>query len=353
MLVRGSKERIGHSRPPWEKWPASVLLFAIVSLLVMVFALTLDRTYLTDQANYLQNFSEAPTLDWLKSLLEGGTALRDMIIGLFSEEFLWHLWTTVWGFMLTPAAAVLILVGLLNILIVLSAWNLPNPSLGVLLWVAVPVGFADIGLLQLRQGFAFAVALWIAIRLRRPILGMLLAAMIHTTFAVAFVFAVVARFFRKRPLIALIVSCLIAFAGAYAGRLIFDAFGGRRLTIYSVSEGATSLNYVFGGLVAIIPSVYWLMTSPTTGEESEPERVISVLAVVHVGCTVFTLFSFFLFPIGTGRIGYMSQLLLIPILPSLQLRPNRAVNFGILSFMLVYVVYLIGRSYLTGAYELI
>lgn len=328
-----------------------MLLFATVSLFMMVFALALNRTYLMDQINYLRTFADAPTLDWLSTLTEGGSALRDTIIGLFSEEFLWNIWTTVWGFLLEPSAAVLLLVGLLNMLIVLSAWNLPNRTLGVLLWIAIPVGFADIGLLQLRQGFAFAVALFVAIRYRRAILGMLLAAMIHTTFAVALVFAIVARFFRKRPFAALIVSSFIAFAGAYAGRLLFDVFGGRRLLVYSVSQGATSLNYVFGGLVAIVPSIYWLMTSPRIGEEGESESVISVLAVVHFGCTVFTIFSFFLFPIGTGRIGYMTQLLLIPILSSLKSRPNRAFNFGIMSFMLVYVVYLIGSGYSTGAYR--
>lgn len=345
-----SGQRVQRVRLPWEKWPAGVLLFATVSILMLVFALSLDRTYMVDQVNYLKNFSEAPTLDWLKTLLEGGTVLRDAMIALLSEELLWHLWATFWGSLLEPGMAVLMLVGVLNLLVVLSARYLPNPTLGVFLWIAIPVGFADIGLVQLRQGFAFGIALFVAIRYRRAVLAMLLAAMIHTTFAVAFVFAVIARIFRQRPLVALAVSTLIAFAGAYAGRVLFDAFGGRRLLIYSVSEGATSLNYVFGGLVAIVPSVYWLMTSPRSGAESERESVISALAVVHAGCTVFTIFAFFLFPIGTGRIGYVSQLFLIPILPALSLRPNRAVNLGIFSFMLVYVVYLIGSGYSTGAY---
>lgn len=352
MLASESNGSVANGRRlPWEKWPAGVVLFALISILLMVFALTLDRTYLIDQGSYLQNFSEGPTLDWLHDLLSGGSVLRDAVIGLFSEEFLWHVWTTVWGFLLEPAAAVLLLVGLLNILIVLSAWRLPNPTLGVILWIALPTAFADIGLLQIRQGFAFAVVLFLAIRYRRPVLGMLIAAMIHTTFAVGFVFAIVARVFRRRPFVALAIAVAIAFAGAYAGKILFDAFGGRRLLVYSVSEGATSLNYVFSGLVAMIPSVYWLAT--VAGEESEQENVISNLAVVHIGCTTFTLFSFFLFPIGTGRIGYMSQLLLIPILPALTLRASRRVNLGIVGVMLVYVIYLVARAYGAGAYEVL
>lgn len=340
------------NRLAWEQWPANTLLFAMICLFMMTFALTLNRAYLTDQANYIANFTEAPTLDWLHTLYEGRGLLIRAVIVLFSAEFLWNVWTTVFGYLFDPTTAVLLLVGILNGLMVLSARRIEGSVLAIALWILIPHGFAETGLLQLRQGFAFAVMLFFAVVLLRPVVGGLIAAMVHTTFAVAFVFAVIARVFRRRPFLALTVTIVVAFSGAYAGRVLFDMFGGRRLLEYSVSQGAGSLNamYVVGGLAAMVPSVYWLLTSPLSAVEDPYERIISTLAVVQIGCTAFTLFSFFMFPLGAGRVGYLTDLLLIPILPSLSRRPNRVLNLSVLSLMLIYVAYLIGRSYVIGAY---
>jgi len=334
-----------------EKRPASLLLFFVLVLAVMAFALTLDRTFLMDQQNYLALFREAPTLEWTTTFAEGGSFIKDLIVGLFSEEFLWHVWTTIFGYLLDPYTAVVVLVGALNGLIVLAAKKLPSPTLAIVLWIAIPVGLADIGLLQLRQGFAFAIMLFVALRYSKPTLGAFIAAMVHTTFTVAFAFAFIGWMFRKQPISALCAILIAAFAGAYGGGVLFDMFGGRRLLEYTASEGATSLNYVFAGLILVGPSVHWILTSPLEARELFPERVLTSLAFIHVGATMFTIFSFFFFPLGAGRVGYLTELMLIPMLPALALRRGRPLTLWVASSVGLYLVYLVGESYLTGVYR--
>jgi hypothetical protein len=340
------------SASPVAQAPASQLLFVLYALLVVAFSLLIDRSFLMDQQNYIDNFSEAATLDWLRAWSEEESLLRGAITQLFSEELLWRIWTTLLGLTFDPATAVLLTVCVLNGLLILAAWRSDGPSLALALWLIVPVGFAVTGLLQLRQGFGFAVMLYIAMRWRSPIVAALIAGMIHTTFAVAFVFAVVAWVFRSRPWLALLAVVALAFSGAYAGGVLFEMFGGRRLLTYSTTEGVTSINYVFGGLLCILPSLYWLMTTSRIEQQLQESRILSSLALIHVGATAFTLFSFFLFPLGAGRIGYLTQLLLIPLLPSLRQRRHHPAALAIFGLLMLYLVYLTGKSYVEGVYEI-
>jgi hypothetical protein len=128
-------------------------------------------------------------------------------------------------------------------------------------------------------------------------------------------------------------------------------FGGRRLATYSVNEGATSINYVFGGLLCILPSIYWLFTSRPEDRGGQ-SGALADLALIHVGTTAFTLFSFFIFPLGAGRVGYLSQLLLIPILPSVIHRRSGGVALGLSSLLLLYVLYLIGKACTDGTFDI-
>src|SRR5882762_11322130 len=211
------------------------------------YALGIDRTFLIDQPNYLDNFAEAPTLDWLHALFQQDSGIKGLIIGAFSEEILWQAWATALGFVLSPALAVVATVCVLNLLVVWSVARLANPVLPVIVWILVPVGFAVTGLLQLRQGFASAVMLCIALRMNRPVLGALIAAMIHATFALALPFSVIAWLSGRRQLLALLLAAGLALAAAYLGGMLFEMLGGRRIHVYSVNEAeSNSILYVFG-----------------------------------------------------------------------------------------------------------
>src|SRR5438270_3173623 len=154
-------------------------------------AIGIDRTFIIDQANYVNNFAWDPSLEWADDLIPQGFSPKSLIVGVFSEEALWHVWTTSLGSLLEPTTAIVVTVCVLNLLIALSVVRLADPVLPLLLWLVLPVGFVVTGLSLLRQGFALAVMLYIALRLDRPVLGTLLAAMIHSTFAVALPFAIV------------------------------------------------------------------------------------------------------------------------------------------------------------------
>ena len=67
------------------------------------------------------------------------------------------------------------------------------------------------------------------------------------------------------------------------------------------------------------------------------DPTLTNLAVVHVGVIAFTVFSFFIFPLGAGRIGYLTMLLLVPIIPTIRRRHSvsGAMLYGLL---LVYLV---------------
>jgi hypothetical protein len=336
----------------WQEQPAALLAWALIVAVMLGCALGIDRTFIIDQANYVNNFSWDPSLDWTHDLFPQGLSLKSLVIAVFSEEALWHVWTTSLGSLLEPTTAVLVTVCVLNLLIALSVVRLADPVLPLLLWLLMPVGFAIIGLSVLRQGFALAVMLYIALRLNRPVLATLVAAMIHTTFAIALPFAFIGAVCGRRRWLAVVLAVGLAFAAAYIGGTLFGALGGRRLKTYSVNEAeATSALYVIGALVCSLPSVLRLTRAAPSGEPAALNRTLANLAVMHVGIIAFVVTSFFVFPLGTGRVGYLSILLLIPMLPTLRRRDNW---IGMLAFCLVvlYLIYLAVKAYLDGAYDI-
>jgi hypothetical protein len=315
------------------------------------YAVGIDRIFLIDQSNYLENFAEAPTLEWLNRIVQDGWNLRTLTVGLFSEEALWQVWATVLGTILSPSAAVVATVCALNLLIALSVVRLRDPAFPLLLWILLPVGFADTGLLQLRQGFALAVMLYITLRFDRPVLATLIAAMIHTTFVLAFPLVVIAWFCRRQHLLGILLAAGAAFVAAYLGGMLFETFGGRRLATYNVTDTqATSILYVFGALLCSLPSLHRLLTEEAADEPAATRGTLATLAVLHVGVCAFAIFSFFLFPLGAGRVGYLIMLLLIPILPSMR-RHDSVVGMGIFATLLLYLVYLVVKTYAEGTYD--
>jgi hypothetical protein len=134
--------------------------------------------------------------------------------------------------------------------------------------------------------------------------------------------------------------------------MLFDLFGGRRLEIYDVYQSETnSILYVFGGLLCALPSLHRLLTEPAPDETSAANRTLTNLAVIHTGVIAFTATSFFVFPLGAGRIGYLIMLLLIPILPTMHRRSSvsGAIIFAALA---VYLVYVALKTGLEGTYDI-
>ena len=340
------------SVPAWQLQSAALLAWALLVVLMLGGAIGIDRTFVIDQANYLNNFAWDPSLQWVEHLMPGGFSLKSLIVGVFSEEVLWHIWTTSLGSLLEPTTAIIITVCVINLLIALSVVRLPDPVLPLLIWLVLPVGFAATGLSLLRQGLAFAVMLYIALRRNRPVLGTLVAAMIHTTFLLALPFAVIAWLFRRKRLFALSVSAGLGFFVAYVGGMLFAAFGGRRLNTYGVNETeATSILYVIGALLCSLPSIFRLLTPASSGETAVQSRTLATLALMHVGIIAFVATSFFVFPLGAGRVGYFATLLLIPILPTMR-RRDSVIGMLLFAVLMLYFVYLAIKAYLDGGYDI-
>ena len=337
---------------PWTSQPAAKLAWLVFVMVMAVYAVGIDRTFLIDQANYLENFAEGPTLTWADRLVQDGWNLRTLFVGLFSEEVLWQVWTTILGTFLSPQAAVVATVCALNLLIAFAVVRLRDPAFPLLLWLLLPVGFAETGLLQLRQGFGFAVMLYVILRFDRPILSTLVAAMIHTTFALVFPFAALAWVCRRHHILGLVLAVGMAFAAAYLGGTLFESFGGRRLATYNVTDTqATSILYVFGAALCCLPSLHRLLTEEAPDESLTTRSTLAAIAVMHVGVCAFAIFSFFFFPLGAGRVGYLIMLLLIPILPSMR-RSDSTVGLGIFSLLVVYLIYLVAKTYSEGTYDI-
>ena len=230
--------------------------------------------------------------------------------------------------------------------------------LPLLIWILVPVGFAATGLLQLRQGFAFAVLLYVSLRLNRPVLGSLLAAMIHATFVLPLAFAGIAWLCGRRQVLAMLLAVAFALMTAYLGGLLFEVFGGRRLATYSVNEAETNsmLLRLRGAVVqSAVPPHAAAHGSNAKRRAPAPtvwDRTLVNLAVMHVGVIAFIVFSYFMFPLGAGRIGYLVMLLLIPILPAMR-RRNSVIGTMLYSLLLVYLVYLTIKTYLEGTYDIL
>jgi hypothetical protein len=337
---------------PWHLQPAALLAWGFLAVVIGAYALGIDRTNLIDQSGYLDYFADAPKLEWLHRFVPADTPLAGLIVAAFSEEILWQVWASVLGAVFAPATAVILTVCVLNLLVVLAVVRLANPVLPLIVWLLVPVGFAATGLLQLRQGFAFAVMLYLSVRMNRPVLGTFIAAMIHTTFALALPFAVIAGLCGRRQVTALLLAVILASAAAYLGGILFEAFGGRRLATYNINQEETnSIFYVFGGLLCSLPSLHRLLIGPAPEEAPAASRMLANLAVMHVAVIAFTVVSFFVFPLGAGRVGWFTMLLLIPILPSMR-RHDSMTGTVLFGLMLLYLVYLTVKTYLEGTYDI-
>lgn len=317
-----------------------LVAYFLVSILVVAYPLGVERHLLLDQQDYLEYFRIGPSMDWLQGYFDADIWWR-MAVNFIADEILWRMWTLVVGGVLSPDAAIQFTVFMMNLLLVLAFWHLRHNILALALWVVSPVALVVVGLIQIRQGFAFAVFVYGALALRRPVISGLVAALVHTTFAVPLFFAGVAWICGARRWLVLVLAPVLALLLALSGRLLFELLGGRRLQIYSATEGADSINYVLMALIFVVPSAVVLF-------QGRARREIQLLAASHWGTVSFTIASFFVFPLGTSRVGYFIHLLMIPVLCSLRINPlSLAAIFGP---VVLAMSYLAGKSFSSGEY---
>jgi hypothetical protein len=322
-------------------------LYLVFAAAVFALVLSLDRSFMLDEEAYIDYFVEAASLDWEQLFFSEPISYVRVAIGLFTEEILWRVWTVAVAPFVAPSDAVVITVAVLNLLILRACWSLERPNLALIAWIVAPVGLAVIGVMQIRQGFGLAVFLYLALVQQRPILASLVAAMIHATFLVVIPFAVLAHLAWRHRASALVLAIVGGVGAAIAAGMLFDILGGRRVQEYIPSEGATSINYVFGALVCALPSIERLLFARSAA--TQLERAAVSLAVAHVGLTAFVIASFFVFPLGTGRVGYMTYLMLIPILGLA--RMERLTESGAAVVALLALAYFTLRAWGEGIYQ--
>ena len=100
--------------------PLYSVAYVALALTIIAFALSVDRSDLLDQAEYVDYFIIGPTLDWLEIFQLDSESLLQGLVGIFADEFLWRIWTTVVGALMAPTTAVLATILTLNVLLALA-----------------------------------------------------------------------------------------------------------------------------------------------------------------------------------------------------------------------------------------
>lgn len=286
-----------------------VLVFVCLSIPIL-----LDRAGMIDNDSYVDYFVNGKDFAWTRTFVEVDTWLQ-FASRLVTEEVLWLAWTSFLGTMFAPQDSVYLTAFLLNLLIVVTLSRAPNRSTALALWIFIPFGFAVIGTYQLRQGFAFALWLYLAIRRERLVLGSVAAAMIHTTFIVVALLSILAawrKWSEKARLASLVVT---ATALALAGNSLFAEYGGRRVTEAAVIDPEPlSLNFLLGLVVVVAyPTYLVLFEQRAFHKPSGNAAALRDYVLLYVGTVSFLIASFFVFPIGNFRLPYIAWLGLIPI----------------------------------------
>lgn len=318
------------------------IIFWIVSFILLAIVATTNRSGMLDNDNYLNYFRETD-LNWFLNFFSSQKDNIALFFSLFTEELLWRVWALTLGFFFFEDQSVLITVLLLNFLVVIALSKTSRPLFGILLWVLLPPALATVGTFQIRQGFAFSIMLYMTLSLKRPFLGYLVAASIHTTFAIILVYALLLNVSKYPGPRLLVIYLIVSLLLTLAGNQLFHDYGGRRAEQYSIQEGSDSINYIFGALICSVPSLIYLIQSKIK------VTVISELAAIHIGCIFFIVMSWFFFPIGTSRNGYFGLLFLTITLP--ELRKKDHFTWYVWLLTLVYLSYLISKAYIDGGYN--
>ena len=329
------------------------LFFLILSFLYVIYFLwTSDRDNVIDNKDYIDYFS-APGLDRLADFWEGikQGGLKGFA-SLFTEELFWWCWIVLLSG-LDPLTAVRFTTVCISILIFAACLTYRNSLLAWMLWLVHPLAFSVVGYYQIRQGFALSIYLAFGAVFGRYGLGLVFAALVHTTFLIPLLLYIAPRAFSLPLNLKMIIVVLAGVTLPIILAQAFESFGGRRTTEFSVSEGTTSLTFVIGICVFLLLPTFLL-------SRKNLKRMIPFLPTEFIlnyaGLLVFLLSSFFFFPLGTSRMLYYSWLFAIPIVGSLDYQFSLSRNLAgvtlsaILFFLLMSFFYIFLKYYLISRY---
>lgn len=324
--------------------------YIFTSFLVLFFIALIDRSYLIDNQNYINYFEFGEIKYWIEIFTPKNGLTLSYFASLFSEELLWRVWTACLQF-LSAEYAVISTVVILNCIIFVSFARFKYPFIAMILWILIPTALPVIGLYQFRQGFAFAIFM-ILFSFQRGTFGIILAALIHITFLPIMVFFSSMRVLKLRYWPAVAVVSGLALSGAAFGGILFDLYGGRRLDTYRIDEGATSIFYFF--VSSFLGFTYLLAAKFTKSNRFLSEADLSYLFLTAYGICFFSSLSFWIFPLGTSRLGYFIFIFLIPLLSNLNFNKNTKSNAWYAIFIIcvfvniLYLLYLISEEILIG-----
>jgi hypothetical protein len=328
-----------------EGW--AFLVFAAITLSILGFR---ERSVglLFDQDAYIQYF-RTTDWHWLVQFYHNRQSNTDFVISLITEELGWRSWVIFLNaFDVTPEGGIRFTVLLLNATVMYSLLQLRRPLLGLILWLVVPYGLATVGLFQIRQGFGLAIAILFTCRFHRPTLGMILASLVHTTFAVPTALLMAAGLSGKNKRAALVTVSVTAIVLASAAKFLFARYGGRRIEEYTGYQENFTPRLLTLLLLYTIASVTVLCSTwrlPATRRQI----AISRLSIMHVGLFVYLAVAYFVFPFAKGRVWYCVPLLLPFLVPEIRLR-NAAIltmTFGVF----VVVAADATKNYFEGVYH--
>jgi hypothetical protein len=286
-----------------EVWFLDIFIYSVFVFALLFYVSTAERTLVLDNDNYISYFSHGDLIsDFIYAALDGKEVVKS-ILRFFTEEFVWLVFASAVGGFLSPDVAVVFTVVLINLMVAYSLWRLGVGPLGLLLWCVFPVCFAVVGYFQIRQGLAIGVFFCWVVAGFNPLVGALLASMIHTTFLVPLLVAVILAILPSRVNLyhfcfAVVFLCFAIFFGVQDS---FSELAGRRSETYDVSEGAESLNFVIGIVILVSPSFYVAIFRDKFSE------IIVSISMLHIGISIWLVLAFFVFPLGTARVAYYAQ----------------------------------------------
>ena len=311
-----------------------------------------DRDNVIDNQAYIDYFAASGLerlADFWDGVLQGGVK---GFASLFTEELLWWCWIVLLSG-LDPLTAIRVTTICISFLMFAACLTYRNSLLAWTLWLLHPLAFSMVGYYQIRQGFALSIYLGSGAVFGRYGLGLVLASLVHTTFLVPLSLYLIAMVLNLPRSLKVMLVALSALAMPFIFAKLFEAFGGRRTEEFSVSEGATSLTFLMSMCLFLLLPTFLLARKSARSlvPSTLVEFVLNYLSLIF-----FLISSFFIFPLGTNRMGYYAWFFAIPIIGSLDFKfavrmdSGRLIIFAILSYFLAALIYLIAKFYFFGKY---
>jgi hypothetical protein len=326
-------------------------IFLLFGALLLVLLATGERRVpnLLDQDNYLEYF-RTTTWDWIVQLYDQRVSTTNFVISMITEELGWRIWVISLNALgLTPEVGVRVTVLVLNALVMIALLGVRRPLLGLILWSVIPFALLTVGLFQIRQGFAFAVAMVLTTRFQRPLTGWVLASFIHTTFAVPAMLLIAIRMFRRRgKWVALGAAGVVALALASSAGVLFRNFGGRRLAEYSGYQDDFTIRLVLLLVAYMFASVLVLYGS-WRAADSRKQTTLTELSLMHISLVIYLVAAYFVFPLGKGRVWYCVPLLLAFLIPEIKFKTTAA--WWVTGVVLLVLSADVLKSYYEGVYN--